>query len=339
MRPVLAGLLLLAGCAPLPGHFAFDPDHEEGIHGSVEVEWWYHYGFLTDDRGGEWAVFSAFFRAQRAGMPLSRYLLYDLLDLKSGEHDYRSCLGNEAMALFALSSGRNTLSAPHAVLPGLPLEKAGDPLKLVYGDHSLEQTGRRTYHLKTGDADLTLRAVSEPMPVEGTGLTGVDRPEEMRYYTFPRLKTSGTIKGRPAQGILWYDHQFGAGWTGPGHGWAWWGLQLEDGTNVNAYVLREVPSGAVRKAVLTRDATLLPLEAEPVEWWESPRHIKYPVAWRLKSPGLDLTVQPLFQDREAPIVGDIDMLWEGPVRVTGTAAGRGFQELVGYARDRKKKNP
>lgn len=334
MRSRLAALLLLAGCSSLPGRFAFDPDAEEGVHGHVEVEWWYHYGFVTDDAGGEWAVFSAFFRAERKGMPLSRYLLYDLLNLKTGEHDYRSRLGNEAMAIFALA-GEATLSAPHAVLPGTPLEKPGDPLKLVYGDHSLEQTGTRTYRLKTGDVDLTLRAASPPMPVEGTGLTGVERPEEMRYYTFPRLETSGTVKGRPARGVLWYDHQFGGGWTGPGHGWAWWGLQLEDGTNVNAYVLREVPSGAVRKAVLTRDATVLPLEAEAVDWWESPRRIRYPVAWRLRSPGLDLTVRPIFNDREVPLVGNIDTLWEGPVRVTGTVAGRGFQELVGYARERK----
>ncbi|HXX92760.1 MAG TPA: hypothetical protein VEN81_03950, partial [Planctomycetota bacterium] len=99
MRRTWAGLLILAGChgippdpapspeaeggvhgSPAPG-FAFDPDREEGVHGGVEVEWWYHYGFLTDDSGGEWAVFSSFFRAERKGVPLSRYLLYDLLDL------------------------------------------------------------------------------------------------------------------------------------------------------------------------------------------------------------------------------------------------------------------
>jgi predicted secreted hydrolase len=44
------------------------------------------------------------------------------------------------------------------------------------------------------------------------------------------------------------------------------------------------------------------------------------------------------KNREALIVGNVDTLWEGPVRVTGTVAGRGFQELVGYARDRKKRD-
>jgi predicted secreted hydrolase len=337
MRVALVVLVILPGCQSVSPGFAFDPDAEEGIHGGVEVEWWYHYGFLTDDTDGEWALFSSFFRAERKGVPLSRYLLYDLLDLRTGAHDYRSRLGYEAMPLFSLGSGKNTLSPPHDVIPGIPLEKAGDPLKLAYGDHSLERTGRRTYRLRTGEVDLELRASSSPMAIEGTGLTGVEQPEEMHYYTIPRLEARGTLKGLGARGLLWYDHQWGRGWTGPGHGWAWWGLQLEDGTDVNAYVLRETPSGRVRKAVLTRGSRVSALVAEPVEWWESPRRIRYPVAWTLSGGGLELKVEPWFKNREVALVGDTDTLWEGPVRVTGTVGGRGFQELVGYAREKKKR--
>ena len=333
----ILGVLLVSSGPPLP-RWAFDPDREEGIHGGVEVEWWYHYGFVSDDAGGEWAVFSSFFRAQRKGLPLSRYLLYDLIDLRTGAGDFRSRLGSEALPLVLLGSSKSTLSPPHAAIAGLPLEKAGDPLKLTYGDgHFLEQTGRRAYRLRTGDVDLELRAVSDPMAIEGTGLTGVERIDEMRYYTIPRLEAKGSVKGRPVHGMLWYDHQWGSGCTGPGRGWAWWGLQLEDGTNVNAYVLRETPSGAVRKAVLTRGSQVYPLEAEAVEWWESPRRIRYPVAWRLAGGGLELRVEPLARNREVPLVGDTDTLWEGPVRVTGSVRGRGFQELVGYARERKKR--
>lgn len=331
---VLLALLLAFTRSSLPS-WAFDPDLEEGPHAGVEVEWWYHYGYLADDAGGEWAVFSAFFRAEKKGMPLSRYFLYDLLDLKTGAHDYRSRLGSEAAPYLALAGGSSTLSPPHGVIPGLPLEKAGGPLALSYGEDSFVRTGPRRWRLKVGEADLELQAVSGPMAVEGTGLTGVDRPEEMRYYTFPRIETTGTVKGRAARGTLWYDHQWGAGWTGPKYGWAWWGLQLDDGTAVNAYVLRETASGRVRKAVLTRDRRVFALEAEPLEWWESPRRIRYPVAWRLRSGGLDLRIEPAFKAREVPLIWNADTLWEGPVRVTGSRAGRGFQELVGYAREKK----
>ena len=330
-------LFLMASSRPSLPAWAFDPDAEEGIHGGVEVEWWYHYGFLTDDAGTEWALFSDFFRSERKGAPLSRYLLYDLVDLKTGAHDYRSRLGEEAMALYALGSGQSTLSPPHAVIPGRPIEKAGDPLKLTYGENTLQQTERRRYRLRVGEADLDLRAVSPPMPIEGTGLTGVTHPEEMHYYSIPRLEVTGTVKGRPARGTLWYDHQWGASWTGPAFGWSWWGLQLDDGTAVNAYVLRETNPGRVRKTVMTRNGRVSALEATPLEWWESPIHVRYPVAWRLVGGGLDLKIEPAFKNREVMLVGNTDTLWEGPVRVTGTVGGRGFQELVGYARERKRK--
>ena len=107
---------------------------------------------------------------------------------------------------------------------------------------------------------------------------------------------------------------------------------------MNAYVLRETPSGRVRKAVLTRGSRVYEFEAEPLEWWESPRRIRYPVSWRLSGGGLSLKVEPWFRNREVTLVGDTDTLWEGPVRVSGTVGGRGFQELVGYAREKKKKD-
>ena len=97
-----------------------------------------------------------------------------------------------------------------------------------------------------------------------------------------------------------------------------------------------VGGGAVRKAVLTRGSQVFSLEAEPLEWWESPRRIRYPVAWRLSGGGLELKVEPSSRNREVPLVGDTDTLWEGPVRVSGTVAGRGFQELVGYAREKRR---
>ena len=116
MQRLLLPAILLAGCATSFPHFAYDPHAEEGVHGGVEVEWWYHFGFLTDDAGGEWAVFSAFFRAEKKGLPLSRYLLYDLLDLKSGAHEFRSRLGAEAAALFPLGP-------PPPLIPGAPLDR------------------------------------------------------------------------------------------------------------------------------------------------------------------------------------------------------------------------
>lgn len=330
-------LSLAVGCAseqPVP--WAFDPVREEGIHGNVEVEWWYHWGYLTDESGGEWCAFSSFFRAWKEKYPVTRYFLYDLADLKTGTRKLRSAAGAEILPLVAALSGKAEFPSPHEVIPGLPLEKPGDPLKLKYGPEEFERTGNGTYRLKVGEIDLTLTAVSETMAVEGTGHTGVRNPADMCYYTIPRLRAVGTVRGVKATGTFWYDHQWGATWTGPTMGWSWWGLQLEDGTHVNAYVLRDVKSKKPIRAVCTHDRKVYALDAQPLDFWESPTKVKYPVSWRLKAGPLDLKIEPRTPDREVPILGEQESIWEGPVTVTGSHAGRGFQELVSYARERRR---
>ncbi len=326
-------LLCLSACSA--SGFPYDPDAEEGVHGGVDVEWWYHFGWLTDEDGGEWTCFSSFFRTRYKGAGGFRYLIHDLTDLKTGKGEYRGKVGGEVLAAAALE-GRTRQVPDHDFIQGRVMEKDGDPLKLVYGADTLDRTGLRAYRLKVGDVTLELRAVSEPLRVEGTGLTGVERPEDMHYYTIPRLEATGTVRGRKAKGVLWYDHQWGKSWVGPSLGWSWWGLQLEDGTNVNAVVIRDLRTGEPRKATLTHDTRVYELHAVPVEFWTSESKVRYPVVWELAGGPLRLRVEPLFKDRERPVADDQESIWEGPVRITGTHRGRGYQELVGYARERPK---
>ena len=339
-RPLaISALALLAACGGAsepPVRWAFDPDLEEGVHGDVQIEWWYHWGFLTDEAGGEWCCFSSFFRTHDVGLPATRYFIYDLANLQTGERRYRSAAGAEALPLFTALSGATKFPAPHQVIPGAPLEKAGDPLRLQYGRDSLERTSPRKYRLKVGEVDLELRASADAMAIEGTGLTGIERPEEMRYYSLPRLEAKGSVRGKKASGVFWYDHQWGATWNQPTVGWSWWGLQLDDGSNVNAYALRDIKTGQTLRSVCTHDRRVYPLLATPRETWESPTKVRYPVSWTLKAGPLDLTIEPIQKERESPILGEQQSIWEGPVRVRGSVSGRGFQELVSYAREKKR---
>lgn len=338
MRALALVLILAAGCAspePAP-RWAFDPVAEEGVHADVRVEWWYHWGILEDDAGGRWSVFSSFFRTWKQGYPLTRYQLYDLTDLATGERRSKSAAGSEILALVKALSGEDKFPAPHVAIPGLPLEKGGDPLRLRYGDDSLERVADGSYRLKTGDVDVALVPSSEFMAVEGSGLTGIGDPAEMKYYTVPRLKATGTVAGRKARGLFWYDHQWGSTWTEPTIGWSWWGLQLDDGSNLNAYVLRDLKTGAQLRAVATHDRRVYPLTATVESIWESRTKVRYPVAWTLEAGPLKLRIDPLFKDRESPVLGEQESIWEGPVTVTGSHRGIGFQELVSYARERRK---
>ena len=63
--------------------------------------------------------------------------------------------------------------------------------------------------------------------------------------------------------------------------------------------------------------------------------MKYPIAWELSAGPLRLRVEPYFPDREHPVLFGLEAIWEGPIRVTGSHTGRGFQELVGYPKDSK----
>lgn len=328
---LLAALGAVA-CSATRLRFAFDPEREEGVHGEVDVEWWYHFGWLNDVEGGRWAWFSSFFRYQPKEGPLVRYLIYDLVDLSTGQRTYVSRVGAEALPGIAAVTGNPRPPEPHGVIPGTPLERPGDPLRLTYGEDRLERTGRGTYRLKVGPVQLELRAEAPTVPVEGTGLTGLHQPDDMHYYTIPRLAAAGTVHGRRATGTFWYDHQWGASWIGPTIGWSWWGLQFDDGTSANAYILRDVATGSIHRSVLTRDdGRVEKLVACPIEEWTAPSGTRYPVSWELSAGPYRLKVEPFFRERECPILGGTT-IWEGPVRVSGSHAGRGFQELVGYSR-------
>lgn len=337
MRLSALALLVLAGCAADPEpRWGFDPNSEEGVHADVRVEWWYHWGLLEDESGGGWCCFSSFFRTWKPGLPVTRYQLYDLTSLPTGERRSRSAAGAELLPLMKSLTGQSHLPRPHEIIPGEPLEKGGDPLRVRYGDDLFERLGDSHYRLKTGDIDVDLLAVSEFMAVEGTGLTGVREPADMHYYSIPRLKASGTVHGKKATGTFWYDHQWGTTWTEPTIGWSWWGLQLDDGSNVNAYVLRDLNTGAQIRGVCTHDRRVYPLEARAEAIWESKTRVRYPVSWTLHAGPLSLRIDPVFKERESPVLGDQESIWEGPVTVTGSTSGRGFQELVSYARERRK---
>jgi predicted secreted hydrolase len=71
--------------------------------------------------------------------------------------------------------------------------------------------------------------------------------------------------------------------------------------------------------------------------WTSPRGGRYPARWRLRVPSLalDLEVEPVIAEQE---LATDPRYWEGAVDARGkregeSVAGRGYVELVGYARE------
>ncbi len=169
------------------------------------------------------------------------------------------------------------------------------------------------------------------------------------YFSRTRMATSGTVlqDGQvvPVTGSAWLDREiFTSTLGGDQVGWDWAALNLDDGTDLMLYRLRDA-AGREDFALGTRvnpDHTTEPMTTdkwalEPLDYWESPRTgSRYPINWKLTVAGLDkpFYLKATFPEQEN--VSDLTGIhyWEGAVTIhaseDGPAIGRGFIELTGY---------
>jgi predicted secreted hydrolase len=185
---------------------------------------------------------------------------------------------------------------------------------------------------------------------DGVSRKGASAEAASHYLTWPRLKTTGTVKLRADEhavsGEAWMDHEFSSSQLEAGQvGWDWAALQLKDGREVMVYRMRR-KDGTLDKAstlaVVERDGKVRHLSSDVFAWevlgtWKSPRNgAEYPIRVRIRFEGTWFELKPLAEDQEQD--GGITRLpyWEGACDVIdsgGQVAGRAFLELAGYAGD------
>ena len=188
---------------------------------------------------------------------------------------------------------------------------------------------------------------------------GPDRGD-MFYYFMPDMGVTGDVivGGLPVKtsGLGWYDHEFGGhrgdaakadDLSAGAHddvAWNWLAAQLDDGTQVTAYAMTDLKTGASlgQRAIwidagrLRHEATELALT--PLNAWTSTRTFNnYPTAWRLSVPslGLELEARAPFDDQELVTLISKPAFWEGRVDLQGSrhgvpVTGRGYVERSGY---------
>ncbi len=241
--------------------------------------------------------------------------------------------------------------------PG-PAGAAEEDLSVRIRNWSADKTGRTIRlraHEKGLALDLTLDPVKPPVlhGEQGFSRKGDSESQASYYYSFPRLEASGTltVNGTPTQvrGSVWMDHEFASSILTPEQaGWDWFGLQLDDGTEVMVFQLRgkdgtfERPFGTF----VEKDGTAVPLSGEAVSVaqtgrvWKSPHSgAVYPAGWTVEVPGkgIRLEVSPALADQELSTAKSTQVTyWEGSVEVSGRHHGRpvkgkGYVELTGYA--------
>jgi len=326
-----------------PRALQFPADH--GAHPDTRTEWWYLTGHLEGADGRAFGYQLTFFRQALApGAPesISRWRSarlwtahFALTDVADRRFHAFERFGREALGLAGATPA--------------PLRIFVDGWELAAAD-----AGASAFRLAAaqGDVALELDLVPERPPVlqgdRGLSAKGPQPGNASYYYSLTRLGTTGTLRLGESRhrvtGRSWLDREWSTSALGPELvGWDWFALQLEDGTDLMLYRLRQRDGTSAPQSagsLLAADGATARLDADdfvltPLASWTSPRGGVYPSRWRLEVPGLGLSleIEPLLVDQELPLSV---RYWEGAVAVRGTAAGRplagrGYVELTGYA--------
>ncbi|MFN8470831.1 MAG: lipocalin-like domain-containing protein [Anaerolineae bacterium] len=322
--------------AVAPRQFTFPQDN--GPHPEFRTEWWYYTGNLESDTGERLGYELTFFRQALAPQAPDR----------ASDWATRQVY----MAHFAVTrapdgfASRERLSRGAAGLAGAQ----ADPYHVWLETWEAVQVEPGLTRLRAADGpiavDLTLR---DGKPVVLQGNAGLSQKSEepgnaSYYYSLTRMPTDGSVtfdgQTYKVSGSSWFDREFGTSALGPEVvGWDWFALQLDDGRDVMFYQLRRkdgsiepvsggtlvAPDGTSRR--LSRDE----VKIDTLATWQSPRTgAVYPARWRFQVPsaGIAVDITPVVADQEL----DVSFAyWEGAVNVAGSATGRGYIEMTGYA--------
>ncbi|HEX4268390.1 MAG TPA: lipocalin-like domain-containing protein [Steroidobacteraceae bacterium] len=334
--------------APEPLEFPRD----QGPHPDYRQEWWYLTGNLDAADGERFGFELTIFRFALAPTVPEPVAMGSQPGAEASAWRTRQVyLGHFAITDVARQRFRFAVKRARGAL-GLAGAQA-DPFQVWVGNWRLGQDGS-AWRLQAAGGGYTLSLTALPlMPPVLNGERGLSRKSgkpgnATYYYSIPRVSVQGTIvrAARPLQvhGLAWLDREWGSGSLGPQEtGWDWFGLQLDDGSCLMFYSLRD-RNGAQdpysagtwidsegHTRPLSRDSTRIRV----LSYWTDAGGTRYPARWRLAIPmlGLDVTIHPMLADQE---LVTSPRYWEGSVDVSGSragrpVAGRGYVELAGYA--------
>ena len=311
-----------------PKTLAFPDD--DGAHLAL-TEWWYYSGHLQSTAGEQYGFMVVVFKRQAQPDRAGFVAHIAITDAQRKVFQFK-----EAITV-----------AADSLAPG-PTFRLQVGSAMVSGGGGIDRLEGSTdsYALQ-----LNLQTVKPPVAQGEKGYISVSPNELSYYYSRTRMQAQGTLSRLGVQtavtGIAWMDHQWGDFSLEGDSGWDWFGLQLDDGSDLMVSVIR----GGDGKSVLTY-GTLVDtagnkthldssrIQVQATGSWTSPATGgRYPMGWHLTTPGagLDLTVQPVLNEQEMVTWASVGRAyWEGQVSITGknndkAVKGQGYVELTGYA--------
>jgi predicted secreted hydrolase len=305
--------------------------HDDGPH-AQPIEWWYYTGHLFaaggDRYGFEFVVFKG--KQRNIGAYASHFAITD-----------------NARGRFRYDQ-KIDLSPPDADV------ERDTGFSFDLGDwHMSGADGKDQLRAETvGYAvDLTLTSQKPPALHGDAGYIDYGEHGFTYYYSRTRIEIAGTLTvdgiDESVTGQAWFDHQWGDFTFYQEGGWDWYSVQLDDGTELMLYLIRDSNRElfAIDGSWVEADGTVTVLHQRdftltPAGTWTSPATgATYPSGWTVELPAVDLHVEltPSMPDQELDTTVTTKVIyWEGEVTVSGTrsatlATGLGYVELTGYA--------
>ena len=316
-----------------------DLPRDHGAHPDYRTEWWYATGWLETASGEALGFQVTFFRTrpQRQVDNPSAFTARELIIAHAAISDpARGRLWkDQRLARAALG------------LAGA----ATDDTRAWLDDWRFERRGASYIaQIDSDDFGFELELATTQPPLlqgqQGYSRKGPDPESASLYYSQPQLKVSGTIRRGERRervtGLGWLDHEWSSALLdAEAVGWDWVGLNLDDGGALMLFRIRDRAGRSRWAGGSFRDRTgqvreFAPADIEflPGRRWRSPRTgVAYPVTFRIRAPGFDLTLEPLLDDQESDTRASTGAIyWEGAVTALrdGQRIGRGYLELTGY---------
>ncbi|WP_167646523.1 lipocalin-like domain-containing protein [Mameliella alba] len=306
--------------------FDFPADH--GPHPDYRIEWWYVTANLAGpdgtDYGVQWTLFrSALAPGEGEGWTSPQVWFAHAAVTTPGAHHVaerfaRGGIGQAGVTVQPFDAWIDDWQMTGETLDKVTLTASGTEFRY---DLRLAAQGPLVFH---GDRGFSVKSA------EG---------QASYYYSQPFYRVEGTLDlpdgPVPVSGEAWLDREYSSQpLSGAQSGWDWFSLSFDTGDKLMGFRLRQTDGSAYTSATwIGADGATQAygdgvLTAEPLQDAEvAGREI--PVTWRVRLPdrGIDVTVEAL--NPEAWMAVSIPY-WEGPVRVGGSHAGRGYLEMTGY---------
>ena len=308
--------------------YAFDFPADHGPHPEFRIEWWYLTATLTGadgrDYGVQWTLFRSALAPEIAQGWGTEQIWMGHAGLTTEDRHFvaerlaRGGTGQAGVTAQPFEAWIDDWSMAGPTFDQLDLTARGSEFSY---DLTLEAQGPLVFH---GDAGYSVKSA------EG---------QASYYYSQPFYEVSGTLDLPSGEmvvtGQAWLDREWSSQpLADTQDGWDWISLSFDDGARLMGFRLRDRAGPDFFAGTwIAADGTAEPLpdgalQMTPLFRTEVAGRA-VPTQWRIELPARGLDVEISAVNPRAWMATSFPY-WEGPIRISGSHAGRGYLEMTGY---------